>query len=47
MYISYDCAVTQLLTSCHKIRVTTRILYTLVRTRDVIDNVRDNNALTY
>ena len=41
--LSYDAAVFQWITSCHKNRMTTRVI-TLVGIRNVIDDVRNNNV---
>ena len=41
--LSYDVAVFQWITSCHKNRMTTRVI-TLAGIRNVIDDVRNNNV---
>ena len=46
-FLSHDVAVIQWITSCYKNRMTTRHNNTLTRMRNVIDNVRVNNALPH
>ena len=45
--LSHDDAVIQGITSCHKNRYDHTCNNTLARTRNVIDNVRVNNAFSY
>ena len=44
--LSYDVAVIQWIMSCHKNRMTSRVI-TLARVRNVIDNVCVNNAFPH
>ena len=42
--LSYDVAVIQWITSCHKNHMNTRVITILARRRNIIDNVRFNNG---
>ena len=47
LHLSYDVAVIQWITSCQKNSYDHTYNNTLARTRNVIDNVRVNNAFSY